>query len=383
MNLLHDLKNIFHITVIFQCFFFFIFLLSQKNRNRQRNLILAAFLLTIAFTELGGVFSHFRELKGYLLNHCPFVLYIDSPFPFLAAPILYFYVLSVSRKAFKFRKTHLLHLAPFLFVSFLTFLKYHSLGPEKIRQMAEAGSLLQPIESLLYNILAYGQFFGYVFASFIVLNHYRTAIKNVYSFIGQINLSWLNLVLSGLLAWKSLEFIEYILWIVTQDTAVVFLYYTAQIFFLTFLTFLFFRGLKQPEVFALTEENNFRRKYEKTLLPDEHREEYAKRLRRFMQRQKPYLEPSLSLSDLAKMTSIPPHHLSQVLNTSLNQNFFDFVNSYRIQESQRLLTEQDNQGKTILEILYETGFNSKSVFNTAFKKYTGMTPSQFRRLQNS
>ena len=104
---------------------------------------------------------------------------------------------------------------------------------------------------------------------------------------------------------------------------------------------------------------------------------------RYMKSQKPYLEPSLNLDKLAEKVSIPPHHLSQILNTCLNHNFFDFINSYRIKESERLLSEQDSYRKTILEILYETGFNSKSVFNTEFKKHTGMTPTQFKNLQNS
>jgi len=102
-----------------------------------------------------------------------------------------------------------------------------------------------------------------------------------------------------------------------------------------------------------------------------------------METQKPYLDPTLCLNNLAEKLAIPTHHLSQVLNICLNQNFFDFINSYRIKESRRLLSEQDPRKKTIIEILYQTGFNSKSVFNVAFKKYTGMTPSQFRKLQNS
>ena len=102
-----------------------------------------------------------------------------------------------------------------------------------------------------------------------------------------------------------------------------------------------------------------------------------------MKNDKPFLDPALCLSDLASKLSIPPHHLSQVLNTCFNQNFFDFINSYRIKESKELLSIQAPIKKTILEIIYETGFNSKSVFNNAFKKYTGMTPSQFRKFNNS
>jgi len=146
---------------------------------------------------------------------------------------------------------------------------------------------------------------------------------------------------------------------------------------------MFLKGLRQPVILTGYEDNQYKRKYERTSLSDAIKENYKNKLLRYMETRKPYLDPSLCLNDLAKKISIPPHHLSQVLNTCLNQNFFDFINSYRIKESRRLLSEQRSDKKTILEILYETGFNSKSVFNTAFKKHTGTTPTQFRKFQNS
>ena len=89
--------------------------------------------------------------------------------------------------------------------------------------------------------------------------------------------------------------------------------------------------------------------------------------------------PSLSLNDLAGKLLMSPRILSQVINGSMNQNFFDFVNSYRIEEAKRILLDPSSQHKTILEILYEVGFNSKSVFHSAFKKHANTTPTQFRK----
>jgi len=146
---------------------------------------------------------------------------------------------------------------------------------------------------------------------------------------------------------------------------------------------MFFKGLRQPAIFSGYDGNESRGKYEKTPLADAVKEDYKNKLLLYMKRQKPYLEPSLCLNDLAEKVAIAPHHISQVLNVSLNQNLYDFINSYRIKESQLLLSKQNPNKKTILEILYQTGFNSKSSFNTAFKKHTGMTPTQFRKFKNS
>lgn len=381
MNLLHNLKSLFHVLIIFQCLFFLPYLLSRKHRKRPANIILAVFLFVLAFIELSGVFAHFLDLKRYLLAHIPHILYLGFPFPYLAAPLLYFYVLSLTKRDFRLQKTHLFHFIPFAFFVVLILLRYHLHSAGTLRQMLQDGALFGNLEGLVYALLAFLQFLAYAAASFLVLKSFRRNLRDVYSSIERINLSWLNFVLTGLVAVRSLEMIELGLWLATGDMRVVVLYYLAQIVFIVFLALMFFKGLKQPEVFAGAEEVNHQRKYEKALLSKEQREEYAKKLERFMETEKPYLDPLLSLGGLARKASIPGHHLSQVLNTHFGQNFFDFINAYRIKESQKLLVDPNNGKRTVLQVVYGTGFNSKSVFNAAFKKHTGMTPSQFRKLQ--
>ena len=100
-----------------------------------------------------------------------------------------------------------------------------------------------------------------------------------------------------------------------------------------------------------------------------------------MENEKPYLNPSLTLFDVSSMTGIPPRSLSDVINSSLNKNFYDFINSFRIKEAETLLAESHETKKTILEILYQVGFNTKSSFNQAFKKHSGITPTQFKKQQ--
>jgi AraC-like DNA-binding protein len=100
-----------------------------------------------------------------------------------------------------------------------------------------------------------------------------------------------------------------------------------------------------------------------------------------MNQHKPYLDPEITLIDLSRKVNIPSRSLSEVINTSFRQNFYDFINSYRIGESERLFATDNDPHLTILEVLYAVGFNSKSSFNSAFKKQTGMTPTQYRRSQ--
>jgi ligand-binding sensor domain-containing protein/AraC-like DNA-binding protein len=121
-----------------------------------------------------------------------------------------------------------------------------------------------------------------------------------------------------------------------------------------------------------------RRKYEKVRLDSESAERYLKKLLDFMESEKPYLDPNITLHKLSKEIIIPGHYLSQVINAKLNKNFYDFINFYRIEEAKRILTNSKNNF-TILEVAFEVGFNSKSAFNRAFNKYVKMTPSHFKK----
>ncbi|MEP6928853.1 MAG: helix-turn-helix domain-containing protein [Flavobacterium sp.] len=106
--------------------------------------------------------------------------------------------------------------------------------------------------------------------------------------------------------------------------------------------------------------------------------EYLK-LKKYMMEKKPFLNPSLTIKDVSADIEIPVRDLSLLINHRLEQHFYDFVNNYRIENAMDILKDETKTKVTILEILYEVGFNSKSSFNTAFKKHTGYTPTDYRK----
>ena len=119
------------------------------------------------------------------------------------------------------------------------------------------------------------------------------------------------------------------------------------------------------------------KKYEKSSLTKQQSDAYAQKVNTYLETEKPYLKNDLRLSDLAEALDIPPYHLSQVINEELNTRFFDLINKLRVLESQKLMEAKPNA--SLLEIAYEAGFNNKTSFNNAFKKYTENTPSAFRK----
>lgn len=123
-----------------------------------------------------------------------------------------------------------------------------------------------------------------------------------------------------------------------------------------------------------------RKKYEKTALSPEAAADILARLRALMDADQPFRNPDLSLAELAAQLRVPLHHLSQVINEQCQQNFFDFINTYRIEEVKRQLQLPTTGHLKLEEIGFAAGFNSKSAFNAAFKKNTDTTPSQFRKI---
>ncbi|WP_228445417.1 helix-turn-helix domain-containing protein [Chryseobacterium nakagawai] len=103
------------------------------------------------------------------------------------------------------------------------------------------------------------------------------------------------------------------------------------------------------------------------------------KLKKYMVEKKPYLNSSLTIQEVSDDIEIPVRDLSLLINHQLGQHFYDFVNTYRIENAMEILKDLTKNKVTILEILYEVGFNSKSSFNTAFKKHTGNTPTGYRK----
>ncbi len=117
--------------------------------------------------------------------------------------------------------------------------------------------------------------------------------------------------------------------------------------------------------------------YAKSLISDEDLQQYRKQLSHIMKDERLFLNPYLTLNDLAKTLGIPSNHLSQLLNKGFDQNFSEFVNNYRLNHFKEEIKKPEKQNFTLLALAFESGFNSKTVFNSFFKKATGTTPSAY------
>lgn len=185
--------------------------------------------------------------------------------------------------------------------------------------------------------------------------------------------SLLRTVLLGLLIWRLLRLVEYLAWLHMQwieEPTAWGLYIFSELVFLWTLGYLFFKVIRQP---SLLQEGS------QWVLSSSSRQRIKIGLQDLVMRDRIYLDPLLSLDRLAKALQVPPHYLSQYLNRELKMTFNEWVNSHRIEECKRLIADPKQQNRTIQSLMYQVGFNSKSTFHTAFKKNTGLTPTQFRK----
>ena len=347
------------------------FLLFYQGNRKTSNRILAAFLFAKALC-----ISNFITLRLYdfFYAHCPHLFFVGSSFTILWGPLLYFYTKSMTVNQFHFRKRDTLHFVPFLIHLTSMTVLFHRFDAETKRQLLDSNFLPHEYFTWMSNY-NHVTFFLYTAAALYLVLDYRRQIKENYSAIEAINLTWLMTILIAF----STKWILDVAFSLLMNTKYAIIPLTlSRVVLFTFVNVLIYQGFKYPVIFRGSEIKLHSRR--KVSLSEMLREQYMEKLEKIMEKQKPYLQPDLSLVELAEMVAIPPRSLSEVINISYGQNFYDFINRYRIKESEQLLTDPMPRFKTTLEILYEVGFNSKSSFHTAFKKTTGMTPSEFKKV---
>jgi AraC-like DNA-binding protein len=141
-----------------------------------------------------------------------------------------------------------------------------------------------------------------------------------------------------------------------------------------------YASLRNPVIlFELNEKENL--KYSWSEIDSDKMYQIKSSLEKIMSESKPFFNSELRLPELAKLINITPQILSQIINTQFGQNFYDYINTYRVNEAKILLLDKKYDNKTILSIAYDVGFSSKATFNRAFKKQTGLTPTEYKSRQ--
>ncbi len=338
-----------------------VFLLTVKSKNKLSNRLFGACLLLIAF-DLTGFFisipSEYLVLKS-----------LKMASSLLQMPLFYFYVLSACYANFSLIKKHLLH--ALLFILFFGVLIASNFSSRSV---------------FIYEIVVEIQWLAYIIAIFIILGRYKTLYLENYSEGNHTTYSWLFQI--TVISCIGHAFVA-TRWFLSNSGFYEFVPNMNLIISLSVLsitTFFVLKALYQPSLFkginidltpskSLLESANSEMNEAKNVATDED----LKRIMEFMEQEKPYLDDKLTLEKLASLIGMPERELSIIINQNIGKHFFDFINEYRINNAKEILRDPDKKELTVQEILYMVGFNSKSSFYTAFKKFTKQTPVDFRK----
>ncbi len=370
---MNDFLNIVLILGAGHGFFVGIVLLLKKPRIIA-NMIFAVLISGFSFLLILSIY----ELKTSLEISVYHV--IAFPLLFLFGPLFYFYVATLTSFVTKFKKIYLLHILPFVIIALYVAPYFFASDLEK---KLSANSLTVVDE--IFELVTVIHIIVYYIISYRLLNKYSQKIKNFFSDTEKINLLWLRTVIvinividflaisSGFLISMNNEFTFFSK--VGSEIGAVFFIYVAGYFV-----------MQRPEIFtqtSLMEEEKkeavlSEEKYKKTKLSDNFLDEYLATITEYVENTKIFRDPDLNLKQLSEDIDISIHNISQVINSRLNMNFFNFINSYRIKDAMELLTNKE-ESKTVLEIAFEVGFNSKATFNSIFKKTTELTPTEYKK----
>ena len=378
-------------------------LAGLKRGNRTAN----RFLISLLFVFSIGLVSAFLSVT-YAYRRYPVLIGIEWPLAFLYGPLVYFYVKSLTGQAGQIHRGKLFaHAIPaillYLYLIPVLLMDPATKGEAWFFQNSHLKNYSPVVDPILYVIIV--QIGGYLALSLRILKVHAKNIRENYSSLEHVSLAWLRKLIILVIC------LLYLFTFYAVLSQYLGLYREAE-FLLHLMTALLiygmgYKGIRQPEIFTASatvqgsdgidassrltdsragisqapppeEENGQGVKYRKSSLTHEQSGAILAQLLHVMEHERPYRESSLTLTMLSNMLDASPHHISQVINEKLGKSFFDFVNEYRVQETKNALVSPESNRFSVLGIALDAGFNSKSAFYTAFKKHTGMTPTQFK-----
>jgi AraC-like DNA-binding protein len=372
----------FYLVGIVITFFLALLLITKKGKN-QADYILSVWLIYIG---LHLVTVYLVSTEGYEQH----LYLLGIPMPLLHGPLLYFYTAVLTRQV-PSKKILALHFLPILLALFLYSPFYFLSASEKIGIINGQGKGYEiQVAIVQFMILTSGVI--YVALCLWLLRKHAKAIKDRFSYAEKINLNWLRYLIYGVgIVWIAV-------WL--RNDPLIFSLVVVYVILLGYF------GIKQVGIFTqshplnqvreeslLTDETGNqvtalanhqlvevpteKTKYEKSGLSETVALEIHQRLSHVVDNERPYLNPELTLDELAEKVNVLPHILSQVINTIEQKSFYDYINLKRVEDFKKAVASPKNKRYTLLALAFECGFNSKTAFNRNFKNVTGLTPSLY------
>jgi len=383
-SVIFNTHDVILLITAYQCILFAILLFSVKRDAYLRNIFLALFLLQQAAIPLDILISFGAEFRRVALQWSPNLFYVFGFGYWLEGPLLLWYTRSLIYKNYRLSYKDLWYLLPFFAYLIHEIVFYYSLD-------MHYKTLLQK----QYNLFLAPQYMDFVtlfreifrvalgVLCYIEIKRYSKHIVANFSNIDKLDLTWLKILVIGFLTIRCWAVIVICLILLSIFFGITTNFETMGLLgnyaTCVFVSMLIFFGLGHSNVFEGLDSRTYADTHKDDPAKDKIKPDQVEALNKYMEKEKPYLTPALTLDKLAAQLKMQPRVLSHLINRHFSCNFFEFINSYRVEESKRMLIDPKHHDKNMLDIMYDVGFNSKATFNTLFKKKVGMTPSEFRK----
>lgn len=359
---------------------FLIFLMLGKKNKILADKILLVMLGVYAITIGGPYIEIYNRNNGYPYPHLMNNAWL---FLLLHGPLLWFYVKSLIIKNLKFRYSHLLHLFPFFGFLLFHYFNFLSLAANEKILLTQDELFTTSVFFKIRGISIGLSSIGYNIWALVLLRKHKKNIMNQFSSIENIDLAWLRtLSLASLIVFT----VNVFLFNINNYFKFAGFYELAQIaysFSTIYVLFIGYFGIRQGRIFV----DNVKVETERKIITDKKTEpifsekkdysDIINNLTLLMEMKQPYLDPEITLSKLSYMLKVKPETISEVLNSCLNQNFFHYINKYRIEEFKIKCTSKENKCLSVIGIAFDCGFNSKAAFYRAFNKFEGISPTAY------
>lgn len=367
-----NIHDVVLLMTIAECLLLAIFQAALPVVNRLASILLTVFLLCIAIGSsciliLWNGFVHITPLfDQYLL---PYFLVTAL---LLKGPALYLYVAALTREGFRLQRQHLWHAAPVL-LTFIWLGVFGIASADLSFRTVDATPLARELANMVWHLMKVVPFV-YGIAAVIQTQGYFTQLKNQYSDFSSTEPGWLKVLTIGFMASWSLSGISHVIaQYASPDVSDSFGIADNYVTFIL-INALFTYSLVYAHKLLTTRPEPVRDKTEEKLTSDA-----IEQVQQGMEMHKLYLKQNLNIEEFSRRVDLPVKEVSAVINKHYGTNFFEFMNSYRVEEAKRLLIDPAHADMTILDILLKAGFNSKSAFHRFFNRLVGISPTEFRK----
>lgn len=354
-----------------ECLLLSIFQLVLPLRERNYGLMLTAFLLIIAVSSACTLILWNEQivvapLFGQLLPYLLFTALL------LKGPALYLYVSALTRHQLQLQRRHALHGLPAL--ALIACIYFLGLGSDDLRYAEVAGrELPERTVNILWDLATLVPLL-YAIAAVAQVRRYRAQLEDEYSHFSTTELHWLNILTLGVLASWSWTLLVHILAKFSDPVTADYLGIADNYVAFVLINAFFAYSLAYAHQLLAT-----RPQQQRETADEVPSDSAIEKVRQALEEEKLYLKKNLNLEQLSNHIQLPPKEVSAVINKHFGTNFFEFINSYRVEAAKALLADENQAEMTVLDILLESGFNSKSAFHRFFSRLVGMSPGEYRR----